>query len=134
MKKNHAALFAAIEAATDGLTYVSETDAPVLTFAAGVAETPTREMILQHAGLECDTTGEEVSFDVFFARLTAIKDWFGESETTKAKKFLGLKTLLEENLRDLKVFRLGKIRVDIYVAGIDSDGSVLGVRTKAVET
>lgn len=51
-----------------------------------------------------------------------------------AKKFLELQTLLEENLHDLKVFKLGRIRLDIYAVGIDRNGNPLGIKTQAVET
>jgi hypothetical protein len=42
--------------------------------------------------------------------------------------------LLEENLADLTVFRIGSIRIDIYVVGLDADGNLAGIKTKAVET
>ena len=51
-----------------------------------------------------------------------------------AKRFLELQKLLEENLRELKVFRIGRIQLDIFVVGIDKSGSLIGVSTKAVET
>ena len=77
---------------------------------------------------------EEVLFGDFFGRLTAIKDWFGETEMSKAKRFLALEKLLEKNLRSLKVFRIGEIQVDIYAVGIGTDDRLIGVTTKAVET
>lgn len=133
-KKNNVSLVDAIVAATNGVIFVSETDSPVLVFAGDDTGTDARETILRHAGLAGDTLTEEVQFDVFFAQLTTIKDWFGEAEMTRAKKFLRIKKLLEENLCDLKVYRFGRIRVDIYAVGIDADGRLLGIKTKAVET
>ena len=50
------------------------------------------------------------------------------------KKFLELQKLLEENLRDLKVYKIGRICLAIYVVGIDRDGTLSGVKTEAVET
>jgi hypothetical protein len=41
---------------------------------------------------------------------------------------------LKENLRDLKVYRIGRIEIDIYVIGIDSQNNLMGIKTKAVET
>jgi hypothetical protein len=37
-------------------------------------------------------------------------------------------------LHDVKVFKLGKTQVEIYIVGISSTGEVIGVSTKAVET
>ncbi len=51
-----------------------------------------------------------------------------------AKRFLELQKLLEESLRDRKVFRQGAIRLDIFTVGIDKDGCLMGVMTKAAET
>jgi hypothetical protein len=42
--------------------------------------------------------------------------------------------LLEGNLRDLRVFKVGRIELDIYVVGINSEGILMGIKTKAVET
>ena len=55
-------------------------------------------------------------------------------EKENAKKFGELYALLDERLRDLTLFRFGTIRIDIIVAGIDSEGNAAGIRTFAVET
>ena len=133
-KKNSDELLVAIKTAVDSLTYTSESDAEVLAFAGSATDAVSPETILQQAKLERDAPVEEVQFDVFFERLTAVKDWFGEAEKTKAKKFLDIKGLLEKNLRDLKVYRFGNVRIDIFAVGIDPEGRVMGIRTKAVET
>ncbi|MFZ1700086.1 MAG: nuclease A inhibitor family protein [Pyrinomonadaceae bacterium] len=122
-----------IEKATEGLIYVSETDAHVVAFAAAET-TATPETILQHLGIDGDASVEEMSFEAFFDRLSTIKEWHGEREKAKAKKFLALKKLLEKDLRDLTVYRVGRVQIDIYVVGIDAEGRVIGVTTKAVET
>ncbi|MGE3468088.1 MAG: nuclease A inhibitor family protein, partial [Pyrinomonadaceae bacterium] len=131
--KNCASLFDRIDAAVDGLNYVSETDAPFAAFTGSEADV---EMAASLGDLGRDGSRhmEEISIETFFDRLISVRDWHGEREKEKAKKFLALKKLLEENLRDLKVYRIGKIRIDIYVVGIDAQGCVTGVTTKAVET
>ena len=126
--------FQTIADTCEGLIYVSEIDAPVLPFASQPNDTSSEENILHDAAISGDAMIEERNFEDFFARLTAIKDWFGDREIARAKKFLELKTLLEENLRDLKVFRKGSIRIEIFAVGIDKSGRLMGVTTKAVET
>ena len=132
--KNTEQLFRQIEQACDGLLYISETDAPVVAFYGSAARGTTGEIILQQTGSKPEGPAEEVAFDEFFARLTAIRDWFGAREKARAKKFLDLQNLIEENLSDLKVFRIGKIRVRIYAVGVDDEGRLMGVATDAVET
>ncbi len=44
------------------------------------------------------------------------------------------KNLLEANLRDLRVFKIGEIQIDIYVVGLDVENNLTGIQTKAVET
>ncbi len=132
--KNDRQLFRAIAQACDGLVYISETDAPVQAFSGKPTAALTREIVLEQTKGKHGDPVEEVSFDAFFDRLTAIKDWYGASERARAEKFLSLQKLLKENLREPKVFRIGKIRIDIYAVGIDKDGYLTGVKTKAVET
>ena len=127
-------LFCDIERACVGLIYVSETDAPVLAFRGTAADDVTGKVIIQQTGAKEEGLVEEVAFDLFFERLTAEKDWFSDAQKARAKKFLELKELLEENLQKLKVFRIGRIRIDIYIAGLAADGCLMGVKTKAVET
>ena len=132
--ENTSELFRKIEHACEGLIYISETDEPVMPFAGGRAASVTAEIILQQINAEAESRFEERDLDDLFGRLTTMRDWYGEREKARAKKFLELKTLLEENLRDLKVFRFGSIRLDIFAVGIDKDGNLVGVTTKAVET
>lgn len=120
--------------ACEGLVYVSETDSAVLPFKVSTAGPDVAKTILEHAGMDSNAPVDVVSFDAFFDRLTVEKDWHGEREKKRAKKFLELEKLLKEYLRDLKVYRLGKIRIGIYAAGIDRNGCLAGIRTEAVET
>ena len=66
--------------------------------------------------------------------MTEIQNWFGNEEKKSAQKFSELKELLEESLKDLKVFRIGEIELNIYVVGIDSENTLMGIKTKSVET
>ncbi|MBK7391997.1 MAG: nuclease A inhibitor family protein [Chloracidobacterium sp.] len=125
---------AMLATACDGLIYISETDAPVTPFFGSAAEVVTGETILRQANLPGDSPISELSLNAFFGRLTQIMDWYGDVEKLRAKKFSELHKLLGENLSDPKVFRVGRVQVDIFAVGIDKDGCVAGVRTKAVET
>ena len=123
-----------IKKATKGLIFISETDAEILPFFGGQAQAVTKEEILSQTKSATDAPVEERNFKEFFVRLTEIQDWFGDEEKATAQKFADLKDLLERNLRDLKVFKIGKIQLDIYVVGLDAENNLLGIKTKAVET
>lgn len=132
-KKDRDPVFKAIETACEGLIFISETDAPVEAF-----QLPGGPLIsgllLKFDGLPAGTPAVEIDPNAFFTRLTALKDWFDEDRKLRARKFLELKELLEENLDGLKAFRLGEVRVRYYIAGSAADGRLIGIRTSAVET
>lgn len=123
-----------LRTACEGLVLISETDAPITPFAAGPATEVTAQTILQQTGRSPSEPIEERDFDAFFERVTTIRDWYGEIETERAKKFLDLEMLLKQDLRERKVFRIGRIRLDIYAVGLDKDDNLKGVSKFAVET
>jgi hypothetical protein len=127
-------LFEKIKKATEGLYYISETDAEILPFAGTKAEAVTAKNLLSQTGNEISAPVEERNFAEFFARLTKIQDWFGDEEKQTAARFAELQKLLEDNLKDLKVFKVGRIEIHIYVVGLDADGNLTGIKTRAVET
>ncbi len=123
-----------IKEISEGLYFMSETDAEILPFSGKQAQAVTKEEILSQTESATDAPVEERDFTEFFARLAEIQDWFGDEEKATARKFAELKNLLESNLRDLKVFKIGKIQLDVYAVGLDAENNLLGIKTKAVET
>ena len=123
-----------IEEITADLYYISETDALILPFVGRQAQTVSRETILEQTGNAPDSPVDERDFTEFFARLVEIQDWFGEEETKTAEKYLLLKKLLEKNLRTLRVYKIGKVQLDVYIVGLDAENRLMGIKTKAVET
>jgi hypothetical protein len=125
-------LLAEIEKSTAGLFYISETDAPIEPYSGGAADAVDVSHFIPNEVK--GGTVQELSPKTFFARLTTPQDWYGAKEKDIARRFLGLESLLEENLDDLTVFRIGSIQIDIYVVGLDTDGDLVGIKTKAIET
>lgn len=123
-----------IEKAVEELYYISETDAEIAPFVGTKAESVSNDELLMQTENKSDAPVEERSFDEVFQRLTTISDWFGEEEKRKAERFAELRDLLSEKLKDLKVYVVGKIQVDIYFVGLDAEGNLTGIKTKAVET
>ena len=127
-------LAAQIKAITDGLYYMSETDAEIFPFVGKPAESVSAAEISGQIGAGKDLPIEEKNFADFFAPLVGVEDWYGDEENATVRKFEALKSLLEKNLKDLKVFKIGKIQIDIYIVGLDARNILTGVQTKAVET
>lgn len=117
-----------------GLIYMSEVDAKIIPFSGRQTDSVTAESLLQQIGRTSDIRIEEKDFNEFFAPLVKIQKWYGEDERKMTENFIRLKELLKENLINKKVFRLGKIEIDIYVVGLDGENFLRGIQTKAVET
>jgi hypothetical protein len=127
-------LKSSLSEALQGLIYISETDAGITPFEGGPAGEVTAANLLAQAGAAGDSPVEERGFEEIFARLTRVYEGAGEEQAATAGRFAALKNLLEQNLRDPKVFKVGKIQVDVYIVGLDADGNLSGVKTRAVET
>ena len=123
-----------IKAAAEGLSYTSETDAEIKLFTGGTAKTLTSAAVLEQTKNPANAAIEEKDFNEFFSRLTEIQDWFGDQEKETVQKFGQLKSVLENNLRELKVYKIGKTQLNVYVLGLDENDKLLGIKTKAVET
>ena len=133
-KKNSAGALDRIASACNGLIHISEADAPFTAFAGEC----TGKLDPSTAATAAETAKKgpvgEITLEGFFENLTCDRDWYGEKEKKNAKRFAELKIVLEEELRDLRVYRFGQIQIDIVVAGLDRDGCITGIKTTAVET
>lgn len=116
------------------LWYMSETDAEVKVFSGEKADSVTKDSLAQQLNLSEETNIEERDFAEFFKNLTEIQDWYGDEEKATAEKFSTVRRLLEENLRNLTVFKVGQIEIEIYVIGLDEQNVLTGIKTEAVET
>lgn len=81
-----------------------------------------------------DAVVELRSLESFFARHTTTSDPYdGEAQRIRPR-YEELVRVLSTRLRDVKVYRIGKIEVDCYVVGLDARGNLAGLKTVAVET
>lgn len=122
------AVLRAVEAASKGLTYPSETDAPVVAFAWTGKDEPSAAALLARHALAADTT----------VKTTSLRDEFGplagDDGGADAPRWRVLLDLVEHDLRDVIVYRFGKPDVLIVVVGRTPTGTWLGLETRAVET
>ena len=123
----------ALRKATRGLTYMSESDYPFEVFGWDVAE-PTDGFLRGLTGEAADAPVETRTAADFFRVAASQAEWKNEEQLAAAHRFQSLQSLLEQNLTDLKVFRVGSINLPVYVAGRGASGRWLGVSTRVVET
>jgi hypothetical protein len=119
--------------ATRGLTFMSESDYPFEVFKWSEAE-PTHEFLRGLTGEAADVPVEETTAANFFRVAASEAEWKNAEQLATARKFQSLLNLLEQNLKDLKVFRVGAINIPVYIAGRAASGHWLGVSTRVVET
>jgi Nuclease A inhibitor-like protein len=116
---------AAIQKASAGLEYPSESDTPfdLVRWDAEQGD-PTPDSVSKFAG-RAKEKAKQVPVDEFFAAL---------AETDDAAEFQKLEAVLTKNLSDLRVYRVGTPKVDIYILGKAASGAWLGLHTSSVET
>ena len=119
-----------LEEACRSLVYVSETDneiVPVYENGCGSIE----EFVAQEAR---DEPIESGSVGDFFRKLIEFREWHTESDRERVRRFRKVQRMITENLSDAKLFRIGRVRLEILVLGHDAEGNIAGIRTRAVET
>src|SRR3982750_2966382 len=121
-------LEARIEKACRGLTYMSETDSPVEAFHAGKADRLSREAIVKAIGADPATPVAEANADEFFSRLTKVNGWYAAGQIKNTERFAKLWRLLRSELTDLHVYRVGSIRIEIFVVGLDPERNIFGIK------
>lgn len=125
------------EAAED-LYYPSESDEPFeyveLTFPPE-AEPLSERSVGEFLGRKPFNQAEEISLEEFFEPVTTVEDWYEAEDQQVIDQYFRLKDLLQSNLTDVRVFRVGQVEIDVYVIGkTDVEGQYVGVKTKVTET
>jgi hypothetical protein len=118
-----------------GLIYSSETDAPVEAFTAPADGRSVKDVVLDLCSLDDEPDKiEEQRSSNFFDSAARKAEWHDESRAKRAETFQELQKLLENGLRSVGVYKIGKTDRQIFVAGLDDNGNVVGIRTRSVET
>lgn len=125
-----------LEAAAKGLSFQSESDSPIEPFlTSSPGEGPvTPELVLKAMKQPPDAPVQTATVAEFFASAVEEQDWHNEAERQTARRFQELVKVLQENLCDLHVFKVGKVERDVYVVGRTPAGALAGVKTKVVQT
>ena len=117
---------------TEGLLFMSETDAPLDYFELDPAASKqwppsTGGEFLQLIGEDPGTHVESLAPEKFFRDLL-------QGNEDSAEQVAALEKAMTDGLRNLAGFRVGEIEIHIFVLGQDDSGKVAGLRTLSVET
>jgi hypothetical protein len=110
-----------IIALSDGLSYISETDAPFEPFQWQGSTLFSPDQL----GAPLET----VTVDHFF-RNAVNPDLYGDD----AARFQALVALMKTRLTNLQVYRVGTTNIRVYIIGQTAEGQTVGLTTNAVET
>lgn len=124
---------AALVALARGLTYPSESDFPFEPFAwdgEPGASTEICQAIAQQTGKPFELR----SLDAFFARLVVAGPDATAEQRVTTERFRVLSAAIADRLSNTSVCRVGAIRIDVYLIGRSSAGTVVGLHTISIET
>jgi hypothetical protein len=129
-------LRAELERASSDLVYSSQSDRPFEFFSIPYPGRNTTPCAADFARLVHSRHGaraEDRSLVDFFARHTATSDPYDSAAQRIRPRYEALMRTITTRLRGVRVYRIGTIEVECYVAGLDSFGNIVGLKTVAVE-
>ena len=132
--KNDEEILQMLREATDGLLFMSESDYPFELVSRGPMDEVTPDYLCREAGAAPGLPVQVMSLEQFFERAMSEPEWKGEQELVIARRYQTLVRLLEENLDELRVYKIGEINIPVYILGRSSSGNWLGLSTRVVET
>jgi hypothetical protein len=119
---------------TDGLFYMSESDYPFeIIYREGTAEI-SPQYLRELSGEANDAPVEVRSVDDFLRGVGSGLMWQGGQQVAVARDYQALLKYLKENLDKLKVYRVGRINIPVYIIGRTGSGNWVGLSTRVVET
>ena len=132
--KSDEQLCAELKEATRGLLFMSESDYPFEVIRWEGAQELTPDYLRKASAQDAAAPVEVRTLTDFFRNAACEQEWKGEAELALAKRYQALMRLLEENLKDVKVYRIGVVNIGVYVLGSSNEGNWIGVSTRVVET
>lgn len=123
-----------IKDAAAGLLYLSESDYPFEAVHIQADASSLGDHLLAHSGKPKGTQVETLSLEYFFRNMVKVYPGATPEQQHTAQRFQYLQQVLQEELTDINVYRIGNIQIDAFIIGKLKDGNYGGLRTKLVET
>lgn len=119
--------------ATEGILYPSESDYPFSYFLfPQVSSLPSPQSFAALTGQRSQIV-TQVNFDEFFRQRTRFYPGMSQQQILTARRFRVLEATLRSNYRQLTVYRVGQIQINVYIAGVNGCG-LTGLQTVSIET
>ena len=121
--------------ASSGLLMPSESDYPFTAFTwTNAAKRPlTNARVLSLTGRAADTPVQVVGLRTFFRNVAQPQSWHDPQQAANVRKFKRLVTVLEQQLTDVRVYRVGTIQIGAYIVG-RCGSNLAGLSTTLIET
>jgi Nuclease A inhibitor-like protein len=128
-----AAIIDRLKQATTDLLWSSESDYPfeVVSWEPGTELNPSD---LFSNIYDTDLAIDSIALLDLFEPVLTIKDWYEQTELDLVDRYTNLLDLINTNLTEVEVFRVGEVEIDIYIIGKTPTGNIVGLKTRSVET
>lgn len=120
-----------LETASKGLLMMSESEYP-FDYISSDETRSSPALALQLTGKPEGTTVTLTTLDDLLRNL--VNPASGAVSPAQAKQYQQLAAVLKDSLKELTVYRVGEVQVDVLVLGLTDEGKVAGLRTKLIET
>ena len=130
-----AALVGELERLTEGLLFMSETDAPLTVVAwTHPVGRPTARRLASLVGEPHPELVEQTTVERFFrAALLSRPEQTAEDDIV-VRRYTALVRFFKDRLGDVQVFRFGRTTIRSYVVGVSPSGDWIGLSTSETET
>lgn len=132
--KSDERILAELTEATEGLDFMSESDYPLATLRWEATVEPSAQYLRGLNGEPEHAPVRTESLTDFFRVAMSEQSWKGEAELAIARRYQRLVRALQENLSEIRVYKVGAVNMPVYVVGRSASGDWLGVSTRVVET
>ena len=122
---------------TSGLFFISESDAPWTTTVLDATlslEPQLRALTAKTTDATADAPIETREWTTFLANAATAQDWMSADDRATVARYQALKKYVDERLTETKIYRIGRIEIDVFVVGYDADCNLIALATKTVET
>ena len=125
-----------IKAAAKGLLFMSESDYPLDVFIPDTqpAGSITDIVILDWAQKQSGSPIEKQELAYFFRNQVRDLPEHGSEEKGRAERFRNLQKVLQEELIDVTVYRVGTTQITALIIGKTKAGNYAGLKTTLIET
>ena len=121
-----------LETATEDLLWFSESEYPFKVFYWCNTDFSI-DILLHRYSYPAETKVVLKDWQSFFADAIKEEDWYNETEISETKRYQNLVNLMTQNLKNIRVYLLGEVEIDVYILG-ETKSAIAGLITKVVAT